>query len=59
MKIIAILSHIFMIGFLALIFFRAGTPERAIDWVWRILFILLPLINLYVLFKLKKVKMTK
>jgi len=59
MKIVAILSHIFIIGFLAFIFFKAGAPERAIDWAWRILFILLPLINLYVLYKFKKVKMTE
>ena len=51
--------HIFAICFLFFIFFKAGIPDRAIDWAWRGLFLALPLINMYVLFKVKKDKTRK
>lgn len=56
MRIVAISMHIFVICLLSYVFFKAGAPEKNTDWAWRILFIALPLINLYILFKIKKVK---
>jgi Mn2+/Fe2+ NRAMP family transporter len=56
MKIIAVVMHIVVICLLSYVFFKAGAPDKLIDWVWRVLFIALPLINLYILFKIKKVK---
>lgn len=54
MRIIAILMHIAVICVLSFVFFKGGAPDRAIDWAWRALFLILPFINLYVLFKNKK-----
>jgi Mn2+/Fe2+ NRAMP family transporter len=54
MRIIAILMHIAVICVLSVIFFKGGAPERATDWAWRALFLLLPFVNLYILFKNKK-----
>ena len=59
MRTIAILSHLFMIGLLTFVFFKTGLPEKTADWAWRIIFILLPVINLYILLKFKKEKRTK
>ena len=56
MRIIAMLMHIIVICALSFFFFKGGIPERAIDWAWRALFLFLPLINLYVLFKNKNIK---
>ena len=56
MRIIAILMHLFVIGLLSFVFFKDGAPDRTIDWAWRGLFLLLPVINLYVLFKVKNIK---
>ncbi len=56
MRIVAILMHIVVICVLSVVFFKAGAPDRSIDWAWRGLFLLLPFINLYVLFKVKKDK---
>ena len=59
MRIFAILMHIAVICVLSFVFFKGGAPDRAIDWVWRGLFLLLPFINLYVLFVNKKIKKPK
>ncbi len=56
MRIIAILMHITVICVLSFVFFKDGAPDRGIDWAWRALFLLLPFINLYVLFKNKNIK---
>ncbi len=56
MKIIAVVMHIVVICLLSYVFFKAGAPDKLIDGLWRVLFIALPLINLYILFKIKKVK---
>jgi phosphoglycerol transferase MdoB-like AlkP superfamily enzyme len=56
MKIIAVVMHIVVICLLSYVFFKAGAPDKLIDWAWRVLFIALPLINLYILFKIRKVK---
>ena len=56
MRIISILMHVLIICALSFVFFTKGAPDRPADWAWRGLFLLLPLINLYVLFKVKKVK---
>ncbi len=56
MKIIAVVMHMVVICLLSYVFFKAGAPDKPIDWAWRVLFIALPLINLYILFKIRKVK---
>jgi len=56
MRIIAIGMHLFVIGLLSYIFFKDGSLDKVIDWAWRVLFLALPLINLYILFKFKKAK---
>ncbi len=59
MKTISIMMHIVVIIVLCFVFFKNGSPEQMSDWVWRGVFLLLPIINLYILFKFKNVKKPK
>jgi len=56
MRNLSMLMHLAIIIALCVFFIDEGAPEESSDWVWRGLFLLLPAINLFILFKFKKVK---